>query len=237
MLKDYIRPKHQHHNTNIISRRMANNTPTPKVDSIQEKYLSESCIEVNELDEPIGPISKKECHMNPILHRAFSVFIFDKNQRMLLQKRSATKITFPEVWTNSCCSHPLYPSENDKVDGIKSAARRKLLHELGIEKTGEMHLMGRFIYQARSDPVWVEHELDYAICVPNYDSPFSPNPEEVCEVRFVSKDELEEMFKDPENKFSPWFSLFYKLKWLNSWWERLDDLNSLKDFENIVKLS
>ena len=97
---------------------------------------------------------------------------------MLLQKRSSTKITFPLVWTNSCCrfffaiyflkiffSHPLFGIEQNGVDGVKVAAKRKLLHELGINtvNVGDMEVMGRFIYLARSDSIWVEHELDYAI--------------------------------------------------------------------------
>ena len=78
------------------------------------------------------------------LHRAFSVFLFNEEGKLLLQQRAADKITFPEVWTNTCCSHPLYGYEPDEVDsdesiaagtveGVKAAAVRKLEHELGIK--------------------------------------------------------------------------------------------------------
>lgn len=107
-----------------------------------------------------------------------------------------------------------------------------------------MKTMGRFIYQARSDSIWVEHELDYALwlayhlhnsifkillSITNFDSAVLPNPEEVCEVKFVSRQELDDMFNDNNVKFSPWFSLFYKFKWLNSWWDNLDNLEPLKE--------
>lgn len=123
---------------------------------------------MTELDEPVGKISKEECHrvetgtlrnypvvlnskVVPLarLHRAFSVFIFNTEQKLLLQKRAAIKITFPDRWTNSCCSHPLYnDSEMDMTGdaiGVKRAAQRKLAHELGIEMVAldEMHVMGR----------------------------------------------------------------------------------------------
>lgn len=102
-------------------------------------------------DEVIGSASKKESHQftpkNPrgILHRAFSVFLYDlSTQEILLQQRASTKITFPNVWTNTCCSHPLHGMDVNEVDapedvmdgtvkGVKAAAVRKLEHELGIQ--------------------------------------------------------------------------------------------------------
>uniref|UniRef100_A0A915PCV6 isopentenyl-diphosphate Delta-isomerase n=4 Tax=Meloidogyne TaxID=189290 RepID=A0A915PCV6_9BILA len=214
---------------------MSTAVSTDSVDPIQEQYLTENCIQVDRNDGIIGPVSKRECHMNPLLHRAFSVFIFDKERRMLLQKRSSTKITFPLVWTNSCCSHPLFGIEQNGVDGVKIAAKRKLLHELGIDtvNVGDMEVMGRFIYLARSDSIWVEHELDYAIIVTNFDATFKPNPEEVSEVRFVTPDELSEMFIGGKELFSPWFSLFYKFHWLKTWWEKLDDLKSVRESDDM----
>ena len=104
---------------------------------------------LDEADNVIGSASKKESHVfskttpRGILHRAFSVFLFNENGELLLQQRASSKITFPDVWTNTCCSHPLHgldPSEVDgpedvkdgSVNGTKHAAVRKLLHELGI---------------------------------------------------------------------------------------------------------
>jgi hypothetical protein len=111
---------------------------------------SDECICVNDNDELVGSISKKDSHIfsetNPrgILHRAFSVFIFNHDNKLLLQQRAADKITFPEVWTNTCCSHPLVGMVPNEVDtdenirsghvvNIKNAAVRKLKQELGIK--------------------------------------------------------------------------------------------------------
>ena len=105
---------------------------------------------VSDKDEVLGSTSKKESHLftptnqRGILHRAFSVFLYDAStQELLLQQRASTKITFPNVWTNTCCSHPLHGMEVNEVDssedvkdgsvkGVKAAAIRKLEHELGI---------------------------------------------------------------------------------------------------------
>jgi len=110
------------------------------MDPTQEKYLEERCILVDENDKVLGSETKRTCHLNTnieagMLHRAFSVFLFNHKGELLLQKRSNAKITFPSCWTNTCCSHPLYCSEelDEKEDiGVKRAVRRKLKHELGI---------------------------------------------------------------------------------------------------------
>jgi isopentenyl-diphosphate delta-isomerase type 1 len=118
---------------------------------------SDTVLVLDNNDNVISSASKKSSHeFSPaqphgILHRAFSVFLFDKStNELLLQKRASTKITFPNVWTNTCCSHPLHgmnPSESEcdgggdigKVSGVKHAAVRKLKHELGIP-LGELKL-------------------------------------------------------------------------------------------------
>ena len=106
-------------------------------DITQESLMSEAVIAVNEFDEIIGPISKFDSH-NGVgqYHRAFSVLLFDSAGRLLLQKRASHKITFPNVWANTCCSHPLYSDEErDETNaiGVKNAAIRKLQQELGID--------------------------------------------------------------------------------------------------------
>lgn len=104
-----------------------------------------------------------------LLHRAFSVFLFDKNNKLLLQQRATEKITFPDMWTNTCCSHPLgIPGEGgdnlpDAVSGVKNAARRKLEHELGIKPEQvpfeDFHFLTRIHYKAPcGDGKWGEHE-------------------------------------------------------------------------------
>lgn len=119
--------------------------------------ITEKCLLVDNNDNYLSDGSKKlgsnHCHIDitlylvhsrlsnnssePLLHRAFSVFMFDTQHRLLLQKRASTKITFPDRWTNTCCSHPIvdqYPDEKVECHnvGIKRAAARKLKHELGI---------------------------------------------------------------------------------------------------------
>jgi isopentenyl-diphosphate delta-isomerase len=117
-------------------------------DKIQEELLQEKCILINDQDEVIGEATKKECHLNSniekgMLHRAFSVFLFNNNNELLLQQRSDAKITFPGRFTNTCCSHPLsFPHELEDKDfiGVRRAAQRKLHHELGI-KANEVTLL------------------------------------------------------------------------------------------------
>ena len=103
-----------------------------------------------------------------LLHRAFSVFLFDSNNRLLLQQRASEKITFPDMWTNTCCSHPLgIPGEtgaelSEAVQGTKRAAQRKLDQELGIQAKQvpleKFNFLTRIHYKAPSDGKWGEHE-------------------------------------------------------------------------------
>jgi len=103
-----------------------------------------------------------------LLHRAFSVFLFNDKNELLLQQRASEKITFPDMWTNTCCSHPLgIPGETgatlpESVEGVKRAAQRKLDHELGIKKEqvpiDDFRFLTRIHYKAPSDGKWGEHE-------------------------------------------------------------------------------
>lgn len=103
-----------------------------------------------------------------LLHRAFSVFLFNDKNELLLQQRASEKITFPDMWTNTCCSHPLAVSGEtgsnlpDAIEGVKRAAQRKLEHELGIKKEQvpieKFHFLTRIHYKAPSDGKWGEHE-------------------------------------------------------------------------------
>lgn len=105
-----------------------------------------------------------------LLHRAFSVFLFNDKNELLLQQRATEKITFPDMWTNTCCSHPLNLSTEtgsnlpDSILGVKHAAQRKLDHELGIKKEQvpleDFHFLTRIHYKAPSDGQWAEHESE-----------------------------------------------------------------------------
>ncbi|XP_032122055.1 isopentenyl-diphosphate Delta-isomerase 1 isoform X3 [Sapajus apella] len=113
---------------------------TDHLDKQQVQLLAEMCILIDENDNKIGAETKKNCHLNEnidkgLLHRAFSVFLFNTENKLLLQQRSDAKITFPGCFTNTCCSHPLSnPGELEENDalGVKRAAQRRLKAELGI---------------------------------------------------------------------------------------------------------
>ena len=128
--------------TSCLFRQRALSSTLLSMDSTQEKYLEERCILVDENDVVVGSETKRTCHLNVnieagMLHRAFSVFLFNNKSELLLQKRSDAKITFPNCWTNTCCSHPLHCAEElEERDhmGVKRAVRRKLNHELGISQ-------------------------------------------------------------------------------------------------------
>jgi len=167
-----------------------------------------------------------------LLHRAFSVFLFDHENRLLLQQRASEKITFPDMWTNTCCSHPLgVPGETgfgltESVEGVKRAAVRKLEHELGIQSDmvpiSEFRFLTRIHYLAPSDGKWGEHEVDYILFIkPSKTVDLAVNPNEVRDSRFVSMEELKAMFKEPGLKYTPWFKLICE-SMLYEWWDHLD---------------
>ncbi|EPZ35641.1 isopentenyl-diphosphate delta-isomerase [Rozella allomycis CSF55] len=198
------------------------------IDPKQEEYLiREKCILVTEKDEIIGSITKKEAHHLSTpnrLHRAFSVFLFNENDELLLQRRAKEKVTFPLLWTNTCCSHPLYiPEEIDGVEGVKAAAVRKLQHELGITgiKPSDLNFLTRILYEAHdSDGIWGEHEVDYILFGKiSSDLKFEINMNEVCETIFVSKDALVmiSFFLNLEFHWTPWFVKIAH-SFLFEWW-------------------
>ena len=188
-------------------------------DEIQSEMMGEMCLVVDIDDNVIGAGSKLSCHKDDgIRHRAFSVLIFDSQGRLLVQKRSTQKITFPGVWANSCCSHPLdIESENTGNDGVKNAARRKLDQELGIpmgisEDWAFQHI-GRMEYSCRWNEDWIEREVDH-IMVVNSDTEVEHNENEISEVRWVDSDEISRMMSGEGDwsgeVIAPWFRLIWQ---------------------------
>uniref|UniRef100_A0AC35F7A8 Isopentenyl-diphosphate Delta-isomerase n=1 Tax=Panagrolaimus sp. PS1159 TaxID=55785 RepID=A0AC35F7A8_9BILA len=215
------------------------------VSNTQLEYLKENCIAVDENDQVIGDTSKAECHKKEtaILHRAFSVFIFNPNRELLLQQRASTKITFPNRWTNACCSHPLFTQEEMEPNnelGIRRAARRKLEHELGISQNycrlEDYVFVGKFLYEADSDHEWKEHELDYVLILKNFTGNMAVNFDEVSATKYVDQRYLDSAISSTPEQFSPWFRLLQEKGWISKWWNDLDNLSKYST-NNIIRLN
>lgn len=156
---------------------------------------------VNEADQKTGLMEKMQAHENGLLHRAFSVFLFNEKGEMLLQKRAPGKYHSPNQWTNAVCSHP--KSDESYHDG----AKRRLKEELGIEV--EISEKFNFIYKAKvGENLW-EHELDY-VFTGKFDGEFHLNNEEVSEVRYISLENLEREMAENPSEFTEWFKIILK---------------------------
>ena len=157
--------------------------------------MEEQLILVTEADEQIGTLGKMEVHENGILHRAFSVFIFNSRKQLLLQKRASSKYHSAGLWTNTCCSHPRV---NETVE---SAARRRLKEEMGIH-TPLTHRFS-FIYRAELENGLIEHELDHVL-FGNFDGKAQADPQEVADWKWIGIEELDEALKTRQNDYTAW---------------------------------
>ncbi|GIL60203.1 hypothetical protein Vafri_14808 [Volvox africanus] len=219
--------------------------------SQQDFMQRDECLIVDESDIIVATANKHDCHRftpaqpRGLLHRAFSIFLFSPDGKLLLQQRAASKVTFPSVWTNTCCSHPLAgqdPNEVDSADriadgsvpGIKAAAVRKLAHELGIPPEQvppasftfltRLHYCAGDVHTYGPEAEWGEHEIDYVLFVrPVQPVTLVPNPDEVDDVRYVDRKELAAMM-DPGSglRWSPWFRILAD-RFLDDWWQNLDE--------------
>ena len=163
--------------------------------------MKEQVVLVSENDEKLGLMEKMQAHENGILHRAFSVFLFNEKGEMLLQKRSANKYHSPNQWTNAVCSHP----RNNET--YLEGAQRRLMEELGIQ--AELSQKFHFIYKADVGQNLWEHELDH-VFTGDFNGEVKINPEEVSEVRYISMENLEkEMIESPAH-FTEWFKIILK---------------------------
>ncbi len=153
---------------------------------------------VNENDEPIGTMEKLAAHQAAHLHRAFSIFLFNKMGEMLLQKRALNKYHSGGLWTNACCSHP-YPGEE-----VQEAAQRRLYEELGIHTPIEKAF--EFTYQAAFENGLFEHEFDH-VFVGYYSSIIHPNPTEVADYCYKSLSEIKYDLTLQPAAYTPWFKI------------------------------
>ncbi len=210
-------------------------------DSDQVDMMSEQVILVDAQDNQLGSMSKVDAHRGDgVLHRAFSILVFDEKDRLLIQRRASHKITFPNVWANTVCSHPLsIPNESDDSimgHGSKIAAIRKMEQEMGIIAGAipieDIHFITRMLYRARADEIWVEHELDHILFARVHSSiEFQANPNEISETCWVTETELRDwLAEDIPSKgvIAPWFRLIAE-NILPEWWGNLDGLPSQSD--------
>lgn len=174
----------------------------------------EALILVNDNDEAIGTLPKLDCHLNQgTLHRAFSVFIFNKAGDVLLQQRSEQKLLWPGYWSNACCSHPREGEETEE------AAHRRLKQEMGI--SSKLTFLYKFQYQAPYKDIGAEHELCWVwVGLAEADS-VSSNDNEVADWRFFSKETLEQELKSHPENYTPWM----KMEWQEILANHSDALN------------
>lgn len=160
--------------------------------------LQTEVILVNENDEALGSMEKMEAHQKGLLHRAFSIFIFNKKGELLLQQRATGKYHSAELWTNTCCSHPV-PGED-----ILKAAHRRLEEEMGFDT--ELDFAFNFIYKTDFDNGLIEHELDH-VFIGNYDGDILPNKEEVKDYCFMKIPSVLESMEQRPMKYTSWFKI------------------------------
>lgn len=162
---------------------------------------NEKVILVNKKDEPLGEMEKIEAHEKGLLHRAFSVFIFNDKNEVMLQKRAKGKYHSPGLWTNTCCSH------QRKGETNIAAGKRRLQEEMGFQT----HLTEQtsFIYKAPFDNGLTEHEYDHILTGHYADDP-KINPDEVAEWKWMKLDDLKtDLRKNPSN-YTAWFKIIFE---------------------------
>ena len=168
----------------------------------------EQVILVDEHDNETGLMEKMEAHEKALLHRAFSVFIFNSQGEMLLQQRAITKYHSGGLWTNSCCSHPR-PGET-----VSAAAQRRLKEEMGFETP--LKKVFDFVYKAPFVNGLTEHEYDH-VFVGIYDGAVTPDFSEVENYEFRTFDLIEKLMKEKPAFYTAWFKIaFPKVK---TWWQ------------------
>jgi len=162
--------------------------------------IEEQVVLVNEKDEEIGLMGKQEAHEKAVLHRAFSVFVFNSKNELLLQQRAYTKYHTPGLWTNTCCSHP----RSGEAVGV--AARRRLKEEMGF--TCELKKAFDFIYKAPFDNGLTEHEFDH-VFTGTYDGEPVINPAEVNDWMWIGMDKLKQDIDANPAIYTVWFKIAF----------------------------
>lgn len=185
-----------------------------KKPQIVDSIGAEPLILVDDADREIGQMNKADCHAGGgVLHRAFSLFIFNGRDELLLQQRSAHKRLWPNYWSNSCCSHPR------SGESMTTAIHRRLMEELGLRST--LEFLFKFKYQAQYDAQGAEHEL-CSVFFGRSSTPVHTNREEIADWRWIALPELQRQLNDEADRFTPWF----KLEWEQIRRDHLEDILS-----------
>lgn len=161
----------------------------------------EKVILVDKFDNELGLMEKMEAHKKGLLHRAFSIFIFNSKGEILLQKRAKEKYHCGGLWSNTCCSHPR------DGESLENASARRLNEEMGMQT--ELFHSFSFIYKAKLDKELTEHELDHVYIGYSNDTP-QLNSDEVEEYCYISPENLILAFKNHPNKYTPWLKICFQ---------------------------
>ena len=164
------------------------------------KEKEEQVILVNEKDEQIGLMPKMEAHEKALLHRAFSVFVFNDNNELMIQQRAAHKYHSPLLWTNTCCSHQREGESNIE------AGKRRLLEEMGF--TTDLEESISFIYKAPFDNGLTEHEFDH-ILIGHYNEEPNINPDEVASWKWMSLEAVKADISQHPSLYTEWFKIIF----------------------------
>lgn len=167
---------------------------------LKVKMIEENVILVNTKDEPIGLMPKLEAHEKALLHRAFSVFVLNNKNQIMLQQRAHHKYHSPLLWTNTCCSHQREGETNVQ------AGNRRLYEEMGFNT--ELKELFHFIYKAPFDNGLTEHELDH-VMIGYYNKSPMINPEEVEDWKWMGIEEIQRDIQLHPEKYTVWFKIIF----------------------------
>lgn len=161
----------------------------------------EKVLLVDTQDRVLGTMSKLKAHQKGVLHRAFSVFILNRQNALMLQQRAWDKYHSPGLWTNTCCSH-----QREGEDSL-TAGKRRLQEEMGLE--APLTPLFTFIYKAPFDNGLTEHELDHVLLGYSEQSP-NPNPQEVTDWQWMPLEEVQRKLTEQPEQFTVWFKIIFE---------------------------